>query len=200
MFQGTLDDVQETHQGAHKMNFGDAVASVAPNGFFRVSMRFPRHARGMETVEIQLLFDDFQIDHRLHYVAPQSFWSPLGGPGASSDRASDGKAFQGTLRGDPVSPRGSSYASRGAPGLIPGRLSRAIQGHICTAEIIVKTSKNGHDIRALGSLGAPWGLRRCDKAPQTPPGPPNDAQETIGGARKMNFGDATTSVAPSRFS
>ena len=50
MNRGTLNDVQETNQGAHKMKFGDAVASVAPHGFFRVSMRFPRHARSLETV------------------------------------------------------------------------------------------------------------------------------------------------------
>ena len=27
----------------------------------------------------QWFFDDFQIDRRLHYVAPQSFWIPPGG-------------------------------------------------------------------------------------------------------------------------
>ena len=84
--------------------------------------------------------------------------------------------------------------------MILGRLSRLIQGHICTAEIIVKTRKKGHDIPVLGSLGAPWGPSRCDKAPQTLPGRPNDVQETSDGAQKMNFGDATTSMAPSKFS
>ena len=50
MLRGTFKEVQETNQGTHKMKFGHAMASVAPHGFFRLSMRFPRHAQGVETV------------------------------------------------------------------------------------------------------------------------------------------------------
>ena len=81
-----------------------------------------------------------------------------------------------------------------------GRLSRLIQGHICTAEMCGNNSNKGHDIPVLDSLRAPWSPRRCNKAPQPLPGTPDDVQETSDGAQKMKFWDATTSVAPSRFS
>ena len=84
--------------------------------------------------------------------------------------------------------------------MLPGMLSRLIQAQLCIAEIIVKTSKTGHDIPVPGSLGALVGSRRSGKVPKMLRGTLNDVQETHHGAHKMKFEDAVASVAPHGFS
>ena len=83
--------------------------------------------------------------------------------------------------------------------VLPGRLSRLIQAHLCVAEIVVKTIKMGHNISVPGSLVAPVDSRRSREVPRMLRGTLNDVQETHQGAHKMNSGDAMTSVAPHGF-